>query len=94
MKVQIETLGCKVNSVESESITELFRKRGHKIVKDDAEFVVINTCCVTGEAEAKSRQAIRKALKTGAKVAVMGCYGQLDPDTLKDIGVSVLVGTS
>ena len=94
MKVQIETLGCKVNSVESESITELFRKRGHKIVKDDAEFVVINTCCVTGEAEAKSRQAIRKALKTGAKVAVMGCYGQLDPDTLKDIGVSVIVGTS
>ena len=94
MKVQIETLGCKVNSVESESITELFRKRGHKIVKDGAEFVVINTCCVTGEAEAKSRQAIRKALKTGAKVAVMGCYGQLAPDTLKEIGVSVIVGTS
>ena len=94
MKIQIETLGCKVNSVEAESIAELFRKRGHEIVKSDAEFVIINTCCVTGEAEAKSRQAIRKALKAGAEVAVMGCYGQLAPDTLKEIGVSVIVGTS
>ena len=94
MKVQIETLGCKVNSVEAESIAELFRKRGHEIVKSDAEFVIINTCCVTGEAEAKSRQAIRKALKGGAEVAVMGCYGQLAPDTLKEIGVSIIVGTS
>ena len=94
MKVQIETLGCKVNSVEAESIAELFKSRGHEIVKSGAEFVIINTCCVTGEAEAKSRQAIRKALKGGAEVAVMGCYGQLAPDTLKEIGVSVIVGTS
>ena len=94
MKVQIETLGCKVNNVEAESIAELFKSRGHEIVKNGAEFVIINTCCVTGEAEAKSRQAIRKALKTGAEVAVMGCYGQLAPDTLKGIGVSVIVGTS
>ena len=75
MRIKIETLGCKVNGVESESIAELFRKRGHEIVKDNADVVVINTCCVTGEAEAKSRQAIRKALKAGAAVAVMGCYG-------------------
>ncbi|MBR2179710.1 MAG: tRNA (N(6)-L-threonylcarbamoyladenosine(37)-C(2))-methylthiotransferase MtaB [Selenomonadaceae bacterium] len=94
MRIKIETLGCKVNGVESESIAELFRKRGHEIVKDNADVVVINTCCVTGEAEAKSRQAIRKALKAGAEVAVMGCYGQLAPDTLKEIGVSVIVGTS
>ena len=94
MKVQIETLGCKVNSVEAESIAELFRKRGHEIVQSGGEVVVINTCCVTGEAEAKSRQAIRKALKSGAEVAVMGCYGQLDPQTLKEIGVSIIVGTS
>ena len=94
MKVQIETLGCKVNSVEAESIAVLFQERGHKIVKEGAEFVIINTCCVTGEAEAKSRQAIRKAIKSGAEVAVMGCYGQLAPDTLKEIGVSIIVGTS
>lgn len=94
MKIQIETLGCKVNGVEAESIAELFRKRGHEIVKEGADFVIINTCCVTGEAEAKSRQAIRKALKSGAKVAVMGCYGQLAPDIIKEIGVSIIVGTS
>ncbi len=94
MKIQIESLGCKVNGVEAESIAELFRKCGHEIVKEGADFVIINTCCVTGEAEAKSRQAIRKALKSGAKVAVMGCYGQLAPDIIKEIGSSVIVGTS
>ena len=94
MKIQIETLGCKVNSVEAESIAELFRERGHQIVKDNADFVIINTCCVTGEAEAKSRQAIRKALKNGAKVAVMGCYGQLAPKVIEDIGASIIIGTT
>ena len=92
MKIQIETLGCKVNSVESESIAELFRQRGHEIVKRGADVVVINTCCVTAEAEAKSRQAIRKAVKNGALTAVMGCYGQLSPDELKDIGATVVLG--
>ncbi len=94
MKIQIETLGCKVNSVEAESIAELFKSRGHQIVKSNAEVVIINTCCVTGEAESKSRQAIRKALKTGAEVAVMGCYGQLAPESLKEIGVLVVIGTA
>ena len=94
LRVQIETLGCKVNGVESESIAELFKSHGHKIVRSDADIFVINTCCVTGEAESKSRQAIRKALKSGAKVAVMGCYSQLDPSALKEIGVSVIVGTA
>ena len=94
MRVKLETLGCKVNSVEAESIAELFRESGHKVVTNDADIVVINTCCVTGEAEAKSRQAIRKAIKSGAKVAVMGCYGQLAPDIIKEIGASVIVGTA
>ncbi|MBR1729152.1 MAG: tRNA (N(6)-L-threonylcarbamoyladenosine(37)-C(2))-methylthiotransferase MtaB [Selenomonadaceae bacterium] len=94
MKIQIETLGCKVNSVEAESIAEMFRERGHKIVKRGADVVVINTCCVTSEAESKSRQAIRKALKNGSQVAVMGCYSQLSPNEMHDLGVSVIVGTA
>ena len=94
LKVQIESLGCKVNSVEAESVAELFKAKGHKIVKRGADVVVINTCCVTMEAESKSRQAIRKALKNGAMVAVMGCASQLSPNELRDIGVSVIVGTA
>ena len=94
MKIKIESLGCKVNSVESESIAEIFRSRGHQIVNDSADFVVINTCCVTGEAESKSRQAIRKAIKNGAIVAVMGCYGQLAPNIINELGVKIVIGTS
>ncbi|MBR1397861.1 MAG: tRNA (N(6)-L-threonylcarbamoyladenosine(37)-C(2))-methylthiotransferase MtaB [Selenomonadaceae bacterium] len=94
MKIQIENIGCKVNMVESESIAELFQQRGHKIVKRGADVVVINTCCVTTEAEAKSRQAIRRALKNGSEVAIMGCYGQLSPDELKQMGVRVIIGTA
>ena len=94
MKIKIESLGCKVNSVESESIAEIFRSRGHQIVNDSADFVVINTCCVTGEAESKSRQAIRKAIKNGSQVAVMGCYGQLAPNIINELGVKIVIGTS
>lgn len=94
MKIKIVSLGCKVNSVESESITQLFISHNHQIVNDNADVVVINTCCVTGEAESKSRQAIRRAIKDGSKVAVMGCYGQLSPQSLKDIGADIVIGTS
>ena len=94
MKVQIETLGCKVNSVESESIAKLFEQRGHTIVKRGGDAVVINTCCVTAEAEAKSRQAIRRNLKNGLKVAVMGCYSQLEPEEVRETGADVVIGTA
>ena len=73
----INTLGCKTNHYESEQIRELLEHEGLVRAEDGgkADIVVVNTCCVTHTASAKSRQLVRKAQKLhpGAAVVVCGC---------------------
>jgi threonylcarbamoyladenosine tRNA methylthiotransferase MtaB len=73
----ISTLGCKVNQYESQQIRELLEQLGLDRVESPRkpDLVVINTCCVTHTASAKSRQHIRRAEKQspGAVVVVSGC---------------------
>lgn len=97
-KVAFYTLGCKVNQYESAAMAELFEKRGYEVVDFDAkaDVYVINTCDVTNESGRKSRQVIRKAIRKNpsAKVAVVGCYAQLEPGQVSELpGVSVVIGT-
>ena len=77
MRVAFITLGCKVNSYESDAIAILFASRGAQIVdsKDSFDACIINTCSVTNQATAKSRKLIRSAIRTNpnAIIAVMGC---------------------
>ena len=63
MKVAIETLGCKVNLYESEVIKGIFLDNNYEIVslEDKPDVVVINTCSVTNQSDAKDRKIIRKA---------------------------------
>jgi len=98
LKAAFLTLGCKVNSYETEAVAELFKTQGYEIVPAEAscEVVVINTCMVTNTGEAKSRQTIRGAiaLHPGAIVVVMGCYSQLQSEKVSAIdGVCVVLGT-
>jgi threonylcarbamoyladenosine tRNA methylthiotransferase MtaB len=73
----INTLGCKVNQYETQQIRELLERFSLKQTNLDAgpDIVVINTCCVTHTASAKSRQCIRKAQKfnKNAIIVVAGC---------------------
>jgi len=74
----IDTLGCKVNQYESQQIRELLERLGLEQVETyetKPDLVVINTCCVTISASAKSRQHIRKAQKLSpdAAIVVLGC---------------------
>lgn len=96
--VAFYTLGCKVNQYESEAMEEAFLDRGYRPVGKDegADVFVINTCTVTHVADAKCRQAIRRAKRKNpnALVAVVGCYVQVAPETVRAIeGVDVLIGT-
>lgn len=98
MKVAFQTLGCRVNSYESEAMTEKFKKEGYEVVdfNDKADVYVINTCTVTNMGDKKSRQAINKAKKSNpdSVVAVVGCYSQTSPDEVSNIeGVDVVLGT-
>lgn len=85
-KVFITTLGCKVNQYESASFKAEFEAAGVEIVgKDDAaDIVIINTCTVTGNASAQSRQTIRKIARRNpeAKIIVTGCYAEIAADEL------------
>jgi len=73
----LETLGCKVNQYETERLLERFAAEGFEIVSADrpADVYVVNTCSVTGVAEAKSRRLIAKLARQHpqARVVVTGC---------------------
>ncbi len=99
MKVAFLTLGCKVNSYETEAIWELMEKAGYERVEFESlsDVYIINTCSVTNNGEAKSRKMIRHAIQTNPKsiVVVMGCFSQLKAEEVMAIeGVSIAVGTN
>lgn len=96
--VSFHTLGCKVNTYESEAMLKLFTNEGYQEVdfKEKADVYVINTCTVTNTGDAKSRQMIRKAIRNNpnAVVCVVGCYSQIASEEIKKIdGVSIILGT-
>ena len=72
------SLGCKVNSYESNAIAKLLEKEGCFYDEINPDVVIINTCSVTATADQKSRQHIRKMINKypHATVVVMGCYSQ------------------
>ena len=89
LKLFVKTLGCKVNQVESEG---LLRELSHFDVKlvdtiDDANVVVVNTCSVTSEADAKTRKAIRKCarLEKVELVIPTGCSAALHEEELNQL---------
>lgn len=69
------TFGCRLNAFETEVMRDLASQAGL------ADAIVVNTCAVTGEAERKARQAIRRArrLNPDARIIVTGCAAQIDP---------------
>ena len=99
MKAAFFTLGCKVNHYESEALQTLFENDGYEIVdfKAYADVYIINTCTVTNASDSKSRKTIRQAVKRNpdAVVAVLGCYAQVDHETIATIdGVDIIQGTT
>ncbi|HDZ21446.1 hypothetical protein LCGC14_0125010 [marine sediment metagenome] len=86
MRFTLTTLGCKVNQYDGCAIATALRGAGLRSVEESAcaDVVVINTCCVTATAMAKSRQAIRRSVRAADDPAVLivGCYGDYDADRL------------
>lgn len=83
MNFSIVNLGCKVNRVESDAFAAGLLARGCVETDGTADVVVVNTCTVTGEAEKKTRKAVRRALRDNptAQVVVTGCAAAIDADT-------------
>ena len=87
-------LGCRVNRVECDRIAEQLEAAGFAIGgQTEADVVIVNTCAVTGEAEAKTRKAIRHAANLPQKPAVFatGCAANLFSDALRALAPGVHV---
>lgn len=94
----IATLGCKVNTYESQGYESALLEKGYEEVsfKDKADIYIINTCAVTNTAGAKSRQKIHQAHATNpdAIIAVVGCYVQTSKDAMEAMEhVDIIVGS-
>ena len=98
-KVAFYTLGCKLNFSETSSIARDFVKYGYEKVKFDsaADFYVINTCSVTENADKEAKKLIRKAkrISPNSKIAVIGCFAQLQPNVIAKLNeVDIVLGAS
>ena len=78
MRVAFLTLGCKVNSYETEKMKINFEKKGHMVVafEEKADAYIINTCTVTNIADRKSRKMLHRAkrINPDAVIVAAGCY--------------------
>ena len=75
----VKFLGCKVSQADAMIARRALLAAGHvEAPEDEAELHVINTCCITSEAEAKSRQSVRRSLRSAGEVLVSGCAANLD----------------
>ena len=95
-KLKTVTLGCKVNQYETEFVREGLLQIGYRDAQaqEDADLCVVNTCTVTNEGDAKSRQTIRRLARDNpaARIVVMGCYATRAPDEVAALpGVAEVV---
>ncbi|MGN0835503.1 MAG: tRNA (N(6)-L-threonylcarbamoyladenosine(37)-C(2))-methylthiotransferase MtaB [Candidatus Spyradosoma sp.] len=96
-RASLFTLGCRLNQYETEVLRDRLAAAGWRVVEwgEPADLAIINTCTVTGLAEAKCRQIIRGFVKANPRAfcAVVGCYSQTGAEALAAIpGVDLVVG--
>ncbi len=96
MKFNVQTLGCKVNAYESELIKEMFINarfiEANKM--NNADVIIVNTCTVTNQADAKSRKTIRQARRENPDccLVVCGCAAEHHKENLIDLDIDILLG--
>jgi threonylcarbamoyladenosine tRNA methylthiotransferase MtaB len=93
----VKFLGCKVSQADAMLARRALLAAGHTEAPEaDADLHVINTCCITSEAEAKSRQSVRRSLRTAREVHVAGCAVNLNAGAFAEIDprVTPFVGTA
>lgn len=93
-RIAIESLGCKLNQAEVDSLARQMTARGHLLAQsaDEADVYVLNTCTVTHIADRKSRHLLRAARRRNpqALIVAIGCYSQRDPRMLVRSGIADL----
>jgi threonylcarbamoyladenosine tRNA methylthiotransferase MtaB len=95
-RVNLETIGCKLNQAETELLARQFADEGYLLVSDieEADVCILNTCTVTLSADSKCRQYLRSARQRNPRVKLVatGCYAERSPEELAEIGDIVCIG--
>ena len=91
-RVATAFVGCKVSQADGEEALAELAAAGLRPVRvcDGADVVVVHTCCVTAEAERKSRRLVRRMSGDGKRVIVAGCAAALRPEQFDGPGVEVV----
>lgn len=101
--IHIETLGCRLNQIESEAAAQYFLQSDFTVTmsptnalqeeNEDTALCILNTCTVTQKAEQKARRIIRLILKKypRALLIVTGCYAQMSPKEIAEIDERIFV---
>jgi threonylcarbamoyladenosine tRNA methylthiotransferase MtaB len=91
----VHVLGCKVNQAEAAAMTRILERNGYRIAQegDNPDLVVVNTCCVTSRAEAKSRRLANRLANRhpNARILVTGCLAEINPTSLRSSAQHSLV---
>lgn len=92
----IHTLGCKLNFSESSDISRQLIEQGF-VLSEQPDYLLINTCAVTGAAEKKARNLVAKLHRQhpNAEIIIFGCYSALSPDIIAQWqGVKAVLGSA
>ena len=96
-KLKTATLGCKVNQYETEFVRQALIDAGYHepVANETADLCIVNTCTVTNEGDAKSRQLVRRLARDNpeAHIVVMGCYATRAPEEVASLPQVVEVVT-
>jgi threonylcarbamoyladenosine tRNA methylthiotransferase MtaB len=87
----VRFLGCKVSQTDAHAVRERLVADGHRELASGAEIAVVNTCCVTNEAVAKSRKEVARAARSHRHVYVTGCGANLGASGFDRVGANVTV---
>jgi threonylcarbamoyladenosine tRNA methylthiotransferase MtaB len=96
-KVALETVGCRLNQYETEKIASQLISQGMQRVsyKQKADLYILNSCTVTGRADADCRKLINRARRLNEKavIVVTGCYTVSQPDQIAELNaVDMIIG--
>jgi threonylcarbamoyladenosine tRNA methylthiotransferase MtaB len=91
MRFSVEFLGCKVSHVDAHEIKERLLAEGHVESSESTDVAVVNGCCVTNEAVAKTRKAAARAARSHRRVYVTGCAANLAQASLGTLPPNVTV---
>ena len=93
----IKTFGCKVNQVESDELHASLQSMGMQSSDNPArcDFIIVNTCTVTGEADKKVRKELRRSARLSniMGVVVTGCAAKLNEEELESLDEKIYVLT-